>query len=64
MARPTAPRVATVGSSSDAVTAASSTPFGSVRQRVNDNEEQEWCGPFSVARQFIKEREEKKREKV
>ena len=44
--------------------AVSSTPFGLHRgsSTVNDEPEaQEWCGPFSVARQVLRQREEAKR---
>lgn len=44
--------------------AVTSTPFGLHRgsSTVDDDEEvQEWCGPFSVARQVLRQREEAKR---
>lgn len=51
-------------SSSAGTTTVSSTPFGNVSSVVleqHDNNDEEWCGPFSVARQMINQREEAKR---
>jgi len=43
--------------------AVSSTPFGVHKSTLPDTEQQEWCGPFSVARRMIEEREELRRKK-
>jgi Leucine Rich repeat len=41
--------------------AVTSTPFGHIPRRADLTSTEEWCGPFSVARQFIEEREEARR---
>ncbi|GMH57893.1 hypothetical protein TrRE_jg2477, partial [Triparma retinervis] len=64
MARPAAPRKAANSIKSTTTTAASSTPFGNVRRKNgNHGGSQDWCGPFSVARRLIQEREAKKRKR-
>lgn len=57
-----------LGHASKTKSAVSSTPFGQLVKNTkasggttNTNEAQEWCGPFSVARQMIAAREEARR---
>ena len=52
-------------SSSRALTQGSSTPFGEIRRNssaanTSSPAEQTWCGPFSVARDLIRKREQAK----
>ena len=66
LARPDQPAAAkTLGHASKAVSAVSSTPFGHIMGARNNNSvavvQEEWCGPFSVARQMIAAREEARR---
>mmetsp|Transcript_15687 Transcript_15687/g.23487 ORF Transcript_15687/g.23487 Transcript_15687/m.23487 type:complete len:654 (+) Transcript_15687:43-2004(+) len=57
-----------LGHASKTKSAVSSTPFGQLMKNTkgsggttNNNEAQEWCGPFSVARQMIAAREDARR---
>mmetsp|Transcript_9414 Transcript_9414/g.20044 ORF Transcript_9414/g.20044 Transcript_9414/m.20044 type:complete len:665 (-) Transcript_9414:127-2121(-) len=67
LARPDAPLGSMMlGHASKAKSAVMSTPFGQLMGRKastkrEDNISQEWCGPFSVARQMIAAREEARR---
>jgi hypothetical protein len=59
LARPEARTVATLPHADRKKSGVSSTPSGYVAARIN--EPQEWCGPFTVARKMIAEREEARR---
>ena len=69
LARPDQPLASrTLGHASKSKSAVSSTPFGQLMKGTkgssstnNNNEAQEWCGPFSVARQMIAAREDARR---
>lgn len=63
LAKPEQRPKATLGHADRTKSAVSSTPFGTLARRSNEENEsnQVWCGPFSVARQMIAEREEAKR---
>ncbi|KAL7431208.1 hypothetical protein ACHAXM_002561 [Skeletonema potamos] len=72
LARPDQPLASlTLGHASKMKSAVSSTPFGQLMKSAkgaggnigttNNNEAQEWCGPFSVARQMIAAREDARR---
>lgn len=67
LARPDQQSASTFGHANKTKSAVSSTPFGQMLSRrghdaaVANNEAQEWCGPFSVARQMIAAREDARR---
>eukprot|EP00980_Cylindrotheca_fusiformis_P031042 scaffold25738_cov127-Cylindrotheca_fusiformis.AAC.2 len=61
LARPEQRRVQKLAHADRKKSAVSSTPFGTHRVTAVEEEHQEWCGPFSVARQIIAQREEAKR---
>lgn len=66
LARPEPRRVGTLGHASRKKSAVASTPSGYNYATQNSNEKdevEEWCGPFSVARQMIAKREEAKRKR-
>jgi hypothetical protein len=60
LARPERRRVQKLAHADRKKSAVSSTPFGIHRSNASEDEVQEWCGPFSVARQIIAQREEAK----
>jgi len=66
LARPEARPKAFLGHADKKKSAVSSTPSGVYHPRQQvvwpDEQQQEWCGPFSVARQMIAQREQAKRE--
>ena len=65
LARPDRPPVQDLPHASRQKSAVSSTPsgVGSFKRKVNDSDasSEQWCGPFSVARQMIAEREDAKK---
>ncbi len=72
LARPDQQSASTFGHANKTKSAVTSTPFGQMLSRkghnnaagtssVPNNEAQEWCGPFSVARQMIAAREDARR---
>lgn len=65
LARPEPRRVGTLGHASRKKSAVTSTPSGYNYSSNNkdSSEVEEWCGPFSVARQMIAKREEAKRKR-
>lgn len=69
LARPERSRRSVLAHADRKLSAVSSTPFGflaSNRRSSKDDEpeSEEWCGPFSVARQMIAKREEAKRKRI
>jgi hypothetical protein len=62
LARPEKRTVKSLGHADRKKSAVSSTPSGFVHKHDTD-ESQEWCGPFSVARQMIAAREEARRKR-
>jgi hypothetical protein len=64
LARPEQRRTMTLKHADRKKSAVSSTPFGLHKSsKADDDAPQEWCGPWSVARQMIAEREELKRKR-
>lgn len=64
LARPEPRRVGRLGHASRKKSAVTSTPSGyHASNRADDTQEEEWCGPFSVARQMIAKREEARRKR-
>jgi len=66
LARPERRNIGNLKHASIQKSAVSSTPFGFHAKNSYNNEkeeEQEWCGPFSVARQMIAKREEARRKR-
>jgi hypothetical protein len=64
LARPEKRTVKSLGHADRKKSAVSSTPFGFVYKNEGDeNQLQEWCGPFSVARQMIAQRDEARRKR-
>ncbi|KAG7353835.1 hypothetical protein IV203_003190 [Nitzschia inconspicua] len=66
LARPEQRRTKTLQHADKRKSAVTSTPFGVLPKNSRDidpNQEEEWCGPFSVARQIIAQREEAKRKR-
>ena len=63
LARPEQRKKLTLAHADTKKSAVSSTPFGIHKSTLPVVEQQEWCGPFSVARRMIEEREEVKRKK-
>ena len=65
LARPERRRVNTLKHADRKKSAVTSTPFGVHRSTLarSEVEEEEWCGPFSVARQLISKREEARRKR-
>ena len=68
LARPEASRKATLDHADRTKSAVSSTPFGYHAKRTEGEDDgviiqEEWCGPFSVARQMIAKREEARRQR-
>ena len=67
LARPERSRRSVLAHANRKLSAVSSTPFGFLasnnRNSKDEAEQEEWCGPFSVARQMIAKREEAKRER-
>lgn len=66
LARPEQPRVAQLAHADRKKSAVTSTPFGvhrSTLPKAAEGEVEEWCGPWSVARQMIAKREEAKRQR-
>ena len=64
LARPEYRRTKVLNHADRKKSAVSSTPFGFHRTRkVVEEGEEEWCGPWSVARQMIAEREEMRRKR-
>lgn len=61
LARPEHRRAKKLAHADRKKSAVSSTPFGLHRSSATKDEVDEWCGPFSVARRIIAEREEAKR---
>jgi hypothetical protein len=65
LARPEVRPIVSLGHADRQKSAVTSTPFGVLTTRASnstkDSPPQEWCGPFSVARQMIAAREETKR---
>lgn len=58
LARPEKRKVGTLGHAAKSKSAVASTPSGFHRDSTNiaaEDENQEWCGPFSVARQVRKQ---------
>jgi hypothetical protein len=63
LARPEQRRKQKLAHADRTKSAVSSTPFGVHKSSLPDSEQQGWCGPFSVARRMIEEREERRRTK-
>jgi hypothetical protein len=66
LARPEQRRNKTLAHADKRKSAVTSTPFGVLPKNSRDidpNQDEEWCGPFSVARQMIAQREEAKRKR-
>lgn len=65
LARPERRQRSVLAHANRKLSAVSSTPFGFLASshKNNEQEEEEWCGPFSVARQMIAKREEAKRKR-
>lgn len=66
LARPEQGKVGTLGHASRKKSAVTSTPSGYNYAQLpssQSNEPEEWCGPFSVARQMIAKREEAKKKR-
>lgn len=66
LARPERSQRSVLAHANRKLSAVSSTPFGflaSTHKNNDDIQEEEWCGPFSVARQMIAKREEAKRKR-
>jgi hypothetical protein len=64
LARPEQRTVKSIGHADRKRSAVSSTPSGVVfKTEADASQSQEWCGPFSVARQMIAEREEARRKR-
>eukprot|EP00537_Pseudo-nitzschia_pungens_P005005 CAMPEP_0172364190 /NCGR_PEP_ID=MMETSP1060-20121228/7379_1 /TAXON_ID=37318 /ORGANISM="Pseudo-nitzschia pungens, Strain cf. cingulata" /LENGTH=200 /DNA_ID=CAMNT_0013087143 /DNA_START=137 /DNA_END=736 /DNA_ORIENTATION=- len=70
LARPERSRRPMLAHANRKLSAVSSTPFGFLASNSNsnsnkdgDSDTEEWCGPFSVARRMIAEREEAKRKR-
>jgi len=61
LAKPEARPKATLAHADRKKSAVTSTPFGALPKPANVGNAEEWCGPFSVARQIVAEREEAKR---
>jgi len=71
LARPDRPQVKSIGHASKHKSAVTSTPLGyhtfkssSLSQDDSNDTSDAWCGPFSVARQMIAQREEMKRKRL
>jgi hypothetical protein len=64
LARPEKRTVKSIGHADRKKSAVSSTPSGFVQKKEGDEKQsQEWCGPFSVARQMIAQRDEARRKR-
>ncbi len=63
LARPEARKVGTLGHASRHKSAVTSTPSGYNYATQKEQNNEEWCGPFSVARQMIAKREEARRKR-
>ncbi|GAX29180.1 DNA repair protein RAD7 [Fistulifera solaris] len=64
LARPEVRAERTLGHADRTKSAVTSTPFGILTKQKQQQETHEWCGPFSVARQMIAQREEAKRKRL
>ncbi|GAX25541.1 DNA repair protein RAD7 [Fistulifera solaris] len=64
LARPDVRAERTLGHADRTKSAVTSTPFGILTKKKQQETQEEWCGPFSVARQMIAQREAAKRKRL